>query len=122
VAFRVVQEAIANVARHAEPARVAITARERGDRIVIEVTDDGRGFDPSRARPRIEGGHLGLAAMSERAALAGGEVVISSEPGRGTTIRLALPAAPRAGQESEGSTASAAASAASSAKRSSTTI
>jgi two-component system, NarL family, sensor kinase len=92
VAFRVVQEAIANVVRHAEPTRVAITARRDSGRIVIEVADDGRGFDPSRARPRIEGGHLGLAAMTERAALAGGEVAISSAPRRGTTIRLELPA------------------------------
>ena len=122
VAFRVVQEAVANVVRHAEPTRVAITARQDAGRIVIEVTDDGRGFDPSRARPRIEGGHLGLAAMSERAALAGGEVAVSSTPGRGTTIRLALPAAAGEDQEPEGSRRSAASKAASSAKRSSTTI
>jgi signal transduction histidine kinase len=122
VAFRIVQEAIANVARHAEPTRVAITARGDGERVAIEVADDGRGFDPSRARPRIQGGHLGLAAMSERAALAGGELRITSVPGRGTTIRLDLPAAPREGQEAEGSARSAASRAASSAKRSSTTI
>jgi two-component system, NarL family, sensor kinase len=122
VAFRVVQEAIANVTRHAEPTRVAITAQAEGDRIAIEVADDGRGFDPRRARARIEAGHLGLAAMTERAALAGGELRISSVPGRGTTIRLDLPAASRGGQDPEGSTRSAASRAASSAKRSSTTI
>jgi two-component system NarL family sensor kinase len=121
VAFRVVQEAIANVARHSEPTRVAITARRDGERIVVEVADDGRGFDPGRARPRIEGGHLGLAAMSERAALAGGELGISSIPGRGTTIRLDLPAS-RPEDQAGGSTRSAASRAASSAKRSSTTI
>jgi signal transduction histidine kinase len=122
VAFRIVQEAIANVARHAEPTRVAITARGEGERVVIEVADDGRGFDPSRARPRIQGGHLGLAAMSERAALAGGELRITSVPGRGTTIRLDLPAAPGGRQGAEGSARTAASRAASSAKRSSTTI
>jgi two-component system, NarL family, sensor kinase len=121
LAFRIVQEAIANVVRHAEPTRVAITARVEGERTVIDVTDDGRGFDPGRARPRIEGGHLGLAAMTERAALGGGELTIWSEPGVGTTIRLALLAAPDGAQEPGGSACSAASRAAASAKRSSTT-
>ncbi len=121
VAFRIVQEAIANVVRHAEPTRVAITARADGDRIVIEVADDGRGFDPDRARARIEGGHLGLAAMNERAALAGGEVTISSAPGHGTRLRLVLPAA-AAAQARGGKSRSAASRAPSSGKRSSTSI
>jgi signal transduction histidine kinase len=121
VAFRIVQEAIANVVRHAEPTHVAIVARAEGDRIAIEVVDDGRGFDPGSARPRIEDGHLGLAAMTERAALVGGDVTISSAPGRGTRIRLVLPAEP-AGDQPGGSRRTAASSASSSAKRSSTTI
>jgi signal transduction histidine kinase len=113
VAFRIV--------RHAEPTHVAIVARAEGDRIAIEVVDDGRGFDPGSARPRIEDGHLGLAAMTERAALVGGDVTISSAPGRGTRIRLVLPAEP-AGDQPGGSRRTAASSASSSAKRSSTTI
>jgi signal transduction histidine kinase len=122
VAFRIVQEAIANVVRHAEPSAVAIVARSEGDRIAIEVDDDGRGFDPERARPRIEDGHLGLAAMTERAALAGGEVTVSSAPGRGTRIRLVLPAGAAGDQPGGGRRRSAASSASSSANRSSTTI
>ena len=47
VAFRIVQEAIANVVRHADPTSVAIAARAEDDRIAIEVRDDGRGFDPA---------------------------------------------------------------------------
>lgn len=124
VAFRVVQEAIANVVRHAEPAAVAISARADGDRIVVEVADDGRGFDPGAARARIEAGHLGLAAMRERAALVGGDVTIDSAPGRGTSLRLVLPAAGADAAQPAGgggSSPSAASSAASSAKRSSTT-
>lgn len=122
VAFRIVQEAIANVVRHAEPTRVAITARADDDRIVIEVADDGRGFDPARARPRIQEGHLGLAAMNERAALAGGEMTISSAPGHGTSLRLVLPAAPAPAQARGGKRRSAASRASSSGKRSSTSI
>jgi two-component system sensor histidine kinase UhpB len=124
VAFRIVQEAVANVLRHAEPARVRITARPLANRVVLEVADDGRGFDPARERPRIDDGHLGLAAVKERAALVGGEVTIESATGRGTTLRLVLPAdaggpdQPGGGEESR---SSAAASAASSANRSSTT-
>jgi signal transduction histidine kinase len=124
VAFRVVQEAIANVVRHAEPAAVAISARADGDRIIVEVDDDGRGFDPGAARAKIESGHLGLAAMSERAALVGGEVTIDSAPGRGTSLRLVLPATgagPAQRTGGRGSTPRAASSAASSGKRSSTT-
>jgi signal transduction histidine kinase len=122
VAFRVVQEAIANVARHAEPTAVSIAARREDGHIVIEVVDDGRGFDADGAHSRIESGHLGLAAMSERAALAGGEVTVTSAPGRGTSIRLMLPAGPAGADQAEGRRLSAAASASSSEKRSSTTI
>ena len=124
VAFRIVQEAVANVLRHAEPSRVSIAAHADPDRVVLEVTDDGRGFDPARDRPRIVEGHLGLAAVKERAALVGGEVTIQSARGRGTTLRLVLPAGAGGPGQPEGggeSRSSAAASADSSAKRSSTT-
>ena len=92
VAFRIVQEAVANVWRHADPTRVGISARAQEGAVVIEVTDDGRGFDPDDPRPGVAEGHLGLAAVEERAALAGGELTIASAEGRGTTIRLVLPA------------------------------
>jgi signal transduction histidine kinase len=92
VAFRVVQEVVANVARHADARRVVVRARRGGDAIAIEVIDDGRGFDPAAARPPVAAGHLGLAAVRERAALAGGHLDIESAVGRGTTVRLVLPA------------------------------
>jgi signal transduction histidine kinase len=91
VAFRIVQEAVANIWRHADPTRVGISARAQEGAVVIEVTDDGRGFDPDSPRPGVAEGHLGLAAVEERAALAGGELTILSAEGRGTTIRLVLP-------------------------------
>jgi signal transduction histidine kinase len=120
VAFRIVQEAIANVMRHADARRVGIAARAEGERIVLTVSDDGRGFSRANERSRIGKGHLGLAAVQERAALVGGEVTIESAEGRGTTVRLSLPA-PRAGQPGEPSRSSAAASVSSSEKRNSTT-
>lgn len=91
VAFRVLQEAVANAVRHADPRRVAIVAQRDEHRVLIEVTDDGRGFDPATTGTRVEGGHLGLAAMRERAALAGGELTVTSVEGLGTTVRLVLP-------------------------------
>jgi signal transduction histidine kinase len=92
VAFRIVQEAVANIVRHAEPANVAIGARVEAEHLVLEVSDDGHGFDPDHDIRRIDDGHLGLAAVQERAALIGGQVHIDSVEGRGTTLRLVLPA------------------------------
>ncbi len=91
VAFRVVQEAVANILNHADPTRVTIRAREREGSIEIEVRDDGRGFDPGLPRPGVAEGHLGIAAIEERAALAGGRLTITSAEGRGTTLLLVLP-------------------------------
>jgi two-component system, NarL family, sensor histidine kinase DegS len=92
VAFRIVQEAIANIVRHADPATVTIGARLEAEQLVLEVNDDGRGFDPEHDIRRIDDGHLGLAAVQERAALIGGQVNIDSVEGGGTTLRLILPA------------------------------
>jgi len=116
-----VQEAIANVLRHADATRVGIAACAEDDRIVLTVSDDGRGFARARERSRIGSGHLGLAAVQERAALVGGEVTIESSRGRGTTVRLSLPAPEPEGQPGGESRSSAAASVSSSEKRNSTT-
>ena len=121
LAFRIVQEAVANIVRHAEPRVVTIAARREGDTVVVEVHDDGRGFEPGEARPGAAEGHLGLAAAQERAALAGGHLVVASTPGAGTTLSLTLPAAGEGAAQPAESLSSAADSAAESAKRSSTT-
>ena len=123
VLFRIVQEALANVARHAGASTVSVQARAADGGLVLEIEDDGRGFDPLAPRPGVAAGHLGLAAIDERARLAGGTLAVTSAPGRGTTVRVTLPAetAGPADQAGGGSRSSAADSAASSAKRSSTT-
>jgi PAS domain S-box-containing protein len=93
VAFRVVQEALANVARHAAAATVWVQAERDGSDVVLQVTDDGVGFDPPAARERAAAtGHLGLRSMAERIQTAGGSLEISSEPGGGTRVVLRLPA------------------------------
>jgi len=87
-AFRIVQEALANVRRHAGARSVEIGLGERGGGLHVVVRDDGRGFDPSAPE---EPGHLGLRAMRERAELVGGRLRIESGPGRGTTVEVWLP-------------------------------
>ena len=88
VAYRVVQEGLSNVARHAGARAVHVSARRRGLQSVVRVADDGRGFHPA-ATPR----GLGLTGMRERAVLARGSVDVESAPGDGTVIELRLGAA-----------------------------
>jgi signal transduction histidine kinase len=92
VAFRVVQEALANVAKHAEASTVRLWGEREGAMVVIAVADDGVGFDPQAASERAEAtGHLGLRSMAERIQTAGGRLEISSRPYQGTQVVLRLP-------------------------------
>ena len=81
------REALSNVSRHAEAAtcRVSLYRDERGQ--VLEVDDDGRGFDPALAT----GGGQGLRNLRERARELGGRAEIDSAPGSGTTVRVTIP-------------------------------
>jgi signal transduction histidine kinase len=92
--YRVVQEALANVRKHAGPTRVAVALERRHEKISLEVHDWGCGFDPS-AMP--EGGgpgqRVGLSSMRERIALLGGDSEIRSRPGRGTSMIAEVPLA-----------------------------
>jgi signal transduction histidine kinase len=92
-AFRIVQEAIANAARHSGAARIVVSGRERAGAVELEVADDGVGFDPETVRTPIDHGHLGFAAMRERAVLTGAQLEIESAPGRGTRVRARFPLA-----------------------------
>ena len=92
VCFRLLQEALTNVVRHAGAKRVRIALAAADGRVDLEIADDGRGFDLARARRRmLEGASVGLLGMEERAALIGGEVHIDAAPGAGTRIRVSLP-------------------------------
>src|SRR6266540_310617 len=96
--FRVVQEALANVARHAGASRVRVRGRLRGGGLEVEVVDDGVGFDEGRARQRAAAtGHLGLRSMAERLEAAGGQLTIDAVPGHGARVRLRLPLPDAAG-------------------------
>lgn len=86
VVYRVAQEALTNVARHAGAQQVELTLRRVGDRVVLGVEDDGRGLG-------ADASGAGLRGMRDRARSVGGELEISGTPGRGTTVRLSVPVA-----------------------------
>ncbi len=88
VVYRVVQEALTNVVRHAGASRARVSVAVASGRIRAEIVDDGVGFDAAAAAHHRS---LGVTGMTERAALAGGRVEITSSPGAGTTVRLDLP-------------------------------
>lgn len=90
-AYRVAQEAITNVARHAQASRLALRLEVAAGRLLLLVEDDGRGFDPSEARAS---GRLGLVGMAERAALVGGTLLLEAAPGQGSRVRLDAPLSP----------------------------
>jgi two-component system, NarL family, sensor histidine kinase UhpB len=86
--YRIVQEALSNVARHSDAGQVRIRLGRAGGEVVAVVEDDGRGF---AVRDEMSSGGLGLFGMQERAAYVGGTVEIESQPGRGTRIQATIP-------------------------------
>ncbi len=92
-AFRIVQEALNNIVKHAEARNVKIDLSFDEQQLRVHVMDDGRGFDLERVRALQSAGHpsLGLAGMQERAALLGGNVTIQSRPGHGTLLEISIP-------------------------------
>lgn len=96
--LRICQEALANVAKHAAAGRVAVTLSFMGDEVVLDVRDDGRGFDPHSlgSRPPAvpagpPAGGFGLGGMRARAERMAGELEIESEPGGGTAVSARVP-------------------------------
>lgn len=90
--FRVVQEALSNVERHARAETVLVGCDVTARELTIEVEDDGVGFDPDEMRqPRESGQGLGLLGMRERLALLGGTLTVESQPGKGTRVVIHLP-------------------------------
>jgi signal transduction histidine kinase len=87
--LRVTQEAVANAARHADPAQVTVRLHADSQRVELEIADDGRGFDVA-ARLSQAGG-LGLRTMDDRVAELGGLFTIDSAPGTGTRVRACFP-------------------------------
>jgi two-component system sensor histidine kinase UhpB len=92
IVYRITQEALTNVAKHANAERVSIRLTASQDAVDLTIRDDGVGFDPTQATRLLSDGHFGLAGMRERVELGGGHLDLDSQPGHGTTIHVALPA------------------------------
>lgn len=88
--FRITQEALTNIARHAEASAASVTLRAEGDQVTLRIRDDGRGFDPTTVRRTS----LGLLGMQERAQRLGGSLRVVSSPGHGTEVIASIPRAP----------------------------
>jgi signal transduction histidine kinase len=86
--YRMVQEALNNAARHSSAKNARVTVEQTPDKILVHVSDDGRGFDPQRVRG------LGILGMEERVRRLGGTFAIDSKPGSGTTVRAEFPLPP----------------------------
>jgi signal transduction histidine kinase len=90
--YRVLQEALTNIARHARARHVSVALRVVDRALCLTIRDDGEGFEVAAMRRRAsQGGSVGLLSLEERASLANGRLAIVSAPGRGTTLILSLP-------------------------------
>lgn len=90
--LRIAQEALANVRKHSGASRMALTLSYMEDETVLDVRDDGVGFDPRECRARAGGGY-GLRVMNERVHELGGQLTVETSPGKGTTVAVSLPEA-----------------------------
>jgi signal transduction histidine kinase len=87
--YRIAQEALNNVSKHAAARQVTVLLERRGDGVVLIVEDDGCGFDPAAVRDPKEA--LGLVGMRERAQIIGGRLEVETTPGQGTSVFLHVP-------------------------------
>ena len=85
--YRVTQEAVTNALKHAGPKKLTVKLEPSGEKVILVVRDDGRGFDIKKV---TEAGHFGLAGMQERAKILGGTLDVTSSPGEGTTVQLTI--------------------------------
>ena len=94
--FRIVQELLTNVARHAEASSVDITLARHTDNLHVEVRDNGKGFDPA-----VTAGNksYGLLGVRERAIAMGGDIEVVSAPQQGTAVTIRMPTKPNGGSK-----------------------
>jgi signal transduction histidine kinase len=85
--YRVVQEALHNVVKHAQASIVTVSLAVEEGHLAVRVTDDGVGFDPAE----VPVGHMGLDTMRQRIAALSGDYAVESAPGQGTTVRACVP-------------------------------
>lgn len=91
VLYRVVQEALSNVAQHAQASRVNVRLTDHNDKVCMDIVDNGRGFQMGKIEAVESGVHLGLLGMRERVEMVGGTFCVKSAPGKQTAIRVEIP-------------------------------
>ena len=92
--YRILQESLTNAARHADATEIKVALQRRCDSITLTVADDGRGIPPPNKAESSPGtGTIGLASIRERALMLGGDCLIQSDAGRGTTVQVSIPVA-----------------------------
>jgi PAS domain S-box-containing protein len=96
VLYRVAQEALTNVARHAQASRADVKLQKLDDAVCMTITDDGKGFPTERVVNAKKGKRLGLLSMRERLEMVGGNFAVTSTPGKGTTVLAQVPLIERA--------------------------
>ncbi|ANS68098.1 periplasmic sensor signal transduction histidine kinase [Streptomyces lincolnensis] len=89
--LRIAQEALSNAARHARATRLGVTLTFLGDEVILDIRDDGVGFDPLTLPPRTHAGGFGLDGMRARAERIAGALTVESEPGHGTAVSARVP-------------------------------
>jgi signal transduction histidine kinase len=89
--LRIVQEALSNAARHAHATRLGVTLSFLGDEVILDIRDDGQGFDPLALPERTRAGGFGLDGMRARAERIAGTLTIEAEPGHGTAVSARVP-------------------------------
>ncbi|MBO5094037.1 MAG: sensor histidine kinase [Lachnospiraceae bacterium] len=87
--FRIIQESIQNICKHSKAKRMSVVLKNRSDEIILEIKDDGIGFDLSEAKKKER--HFGLLILEERVKLLGGNLIIETAPGKGTKINVVIP-------------------------------
>jgi signal transduction histidine kinase len=98
VLYRVAQESLTNVVKHAHATNVTVSLRTVNGTVQLVVCDDGVGFTPAEPTKLRDEGRFGLIGMQERVALAGGRLILRSAPGDGTTVEAVLPYVPAVDQ------------------------
>ncbi len=91
VLFRIAQEALTNVLRHANAKRVSVSLENQAGRVVMVIEDDGVGFEPEQLSGKPTNRHLGLISMTERAEIVGGDLELDTSQGTGTKLRVRVP-------------------------------
>jgi signal transduction histidine kinase len=92
VLYRVTQESLTNIGKHARASRVTVSLAAEHGGVRLRIHDDGVGFDPAAARGLVGEGHFGLVGMRERVEMIGGQLLVNSVPGEGTTVDVRMAA------------------------------